>query len=63
MAEMTWHKSSYSGAGQTECVEVAVDSDGSRWVRHSQNPDGPSIRFTASEWDAFVLGVKSGEFD
>ena len=27
------------------------------------NPDGDRLYFTEAEWDAFVLGVKDGEFD
>jgi uncharacterized protein DUF397 len=26
-------------------------------------PDGTKLYFTEAEWDAFVLGVKDGEFD
>lgn len=26
-------------------------------------PDGDKLYFTEAEWDAFVLGVKDGEFD
>ncbi|WP_442811508.1 MULTISPECIES: DUF397 domain-containing protein [unclassified Streptosporangium] len=32
-------------------------------LRDSRNPDGPKLFFTRSEWDAFVGGVKLGEFD
>lgn len=27
------------------------------------HPDGDKLYFTEAEWDAFVLGVKDGEFD
>jgi hypothetical protein len=27
------------------------------------DPDGDKLYFTEAEWDAFVLGVKDGEFD
>jgi hypothetical protein len=27
------------------------------------DPDGEKLYFTKAEWDAFVLGVKDGEFD
>ena len=30
---------------------------------NSADPDGPKLYFTEAEWDAFVLGVKDGEFD
>lgn len=32
-------------------------------MRDAKNPDGPTLYFTEDEWDAFVLGVKDGEFD
>jgi Domain of unknown function (DUF397) len=27
------------------------------------DPDGSKLYFTEAEWEAFVLGVKDGEFD
>lgn len=32
-------------------------------MRDSSKPDGPFLIFTQAEWDAFVAGVKDGEFD
>ncbi len=32
-------------------------------MRNSADPDGPKLYFTEAEWEAFVLGVKDGEFD
>jgi len=61
--DLVWRKASASSAQGNDCVEVAVLPDGGRAVRHSQHPDGPVLRFTASEWRAFVAGVKGGEFD
>lgn len=29
----------------------------------TKDPDGPKLAFTQAEWDAFVAGVKNGEFD
>lgn len=56
----SWRKSSFSGMG--DCVEVRRGHDGSACVRDSKDPDGPNLRFTASEWQAFVEGVRAGEF-
>ncbi|WP_062430967.1 DUF397 domain-containing protein [Herbidospora daliensis] len=56
-----WKKSSWSASGN--CVEVAqldVDRIG---VRDSKDQHGPALVFTASEWQAFIGGVKDGEFD
>lgn len=61
--ETVWRKSSFSGNQGTECVEVADLADGGRLVRDSKNPAGPRLAFTPSEWDAFVKGVRAGEFD
>jgi hypothetical protein len=32
-------------------------------VRDSKDPDGPWLAYTNPEWDAFVNGVRHGEFD
>jgi hypothetical protein len=55
-----WRKSSRSGANG--CVEVAF-ADGKVAVRDSKDQRGPVLMFTPVEWDAFVGGVRDGEFD
>ncbi|MFI6266178.1 DUF397 domain-containing protein [Micromonospora sp. NPDC051006] len=42
------------------CVEVAIDVDGSRVVRNSQQPE-TQIRFSQREWTAFVDSVRAGQ--
>lgn len=32
-------------------------------LRDADNPDGAALYYTPDEWEAFVLGVKDGEFD
>ncbi|MGH3392563.1 MAG: DUF397 domain-containing protein [Actinomadura sp.] len=32
-------------------------------MRDSKHPEGPVLYFTEAEWDAFIGGVKDGEFD
>ena len=59
-ADIVWRKSSLSETGQ--CVEVAFLAE-SVALRHSQDPFGPVLTFTPSEWAAFVGGVHLGEFD
>ena len=44
------------------CVEVAILED-RVVVRDAKNRAGPVLVFTAAEWDAFVGGVRGGEFD
>jgi len=56
---MRWQRS--SRCADRQCVEVARDGD-AVLLRDSKDPDGPVLRFTRAEWDAFVLGAKDGEF-
>ncbi|MEJ3742909.1 DUF397 domain-containing protein [Actinomycetes bacterium KLBMP 9797] len=53
-----WLRSTY--CTENACVEVAFDGV---VVRDSKNPDGPALRFTYSEWAAFLAGVRDGQFD
>ena len=57
-----WVKSSLSYASG-DCVEVASLPDGEVGVRDSKDTKGPILRFTASEWKAFIGGARNGEFD
>lgn len=62
--ELPWRKSSFSNGSGGECVEVADLEDGHRAMRDTKNHGrGPVLNFTSAEWDAFVRGVKNGEFD
>lgn len=51
-------KTQNSGA----CVEVARIGD-VVGVRDSKNPDGPVLRFTIREFEAFLDGARKAEFD
>jgi hypothetical protein len=62
-SSLAWRKSSHSAGNGGECVEVATLPDGGRAVRDSKDPDGPVLRFTAAEWQAFLAGARAGEFD
>jgi Domain of unknown function (DUF397) len=57
-----WVKSSLSFANG-DCVEVAALPDGRIGVRDSKDTEGPVLRFTSSEWEAFIGGVHNGEFE
>jgi hypothetical protein len=61
-AAPSWIKSSLS-YGNGNCVEVAGLADDVVMVRDSKNVKGPILGFTPAEWDAFVGGVRNGEFD
>lgn len=55
-----WFKSSHS-SGNGACVEVQILPD-SVGVHHSKDHRN-YIYFTLPEWEAFLAGVKDGEFD
>jgi hypothetical protein len=44
-------------------VETALLPDGTIGVRNAADPDAGMVVFTRAEIDAFVKGVKAGEFD
>ena len=48
-------------ASGPNCVEVAIDADGSRIVRNSQRPE-QTVVFDRDEWAAFVGSVRAGQF-
>nr|WP_062340527.1 DUF397 domain-containing protein [Herbidospora sakaeratensis] len=56
-----WKKSTLSNAGN--CVEVARLDEGQVGVRDSKDRNGTALVFTQNEWQAFIGGVKRGEFD
>ncbi|GAB2484223.1 DUF397 domain-containing protein [Streptosporangium sandarakinum] len=64
-----WRKSSLSGSSGGECVEVAVvnaPESGTgplHVIRDSKDPGGPKLFLSRAGWNAFVGGVKRGEFD
>jgi hypothetical protein len=59
----SWHKSSFSSYNGS-CFETSVLSPDRIGVRDTKdNGAGPVLVFTSTEWDAFIAGAKSGEFD
>jgi hypothetical protein len=59
---MSWVKSSLS-VYNGNCVEVAGLADDAIYVRDSKHRRGAVLRFTPTEWDAFIGGVQLGEFN
>ncbi|WP_030910218.1 DUF397 domain-containing protein [Streptomyces sp. NRRL F-5126] len=51
--ELRWFKSSYSGSGGGDCVEVAA-GQGAVYVRDSKAATGPALRLGRDQWTAFV---------
>jgi Domain of unknown function (DUF397) len=62
MTGSTWVKSSLSFANGN-CVEVSDQPENTIGVRNSRDREGPVLRFTSDEWQAFIGGVRKGEFD
>jgi hypothetical protein len=59
--EVGFQRSTKCESGQ--CVEVdRLDIQDIR-VRDGKDPDSPILSFTKEEWEAFIQGVKAGEFD
>ncbi len=65
LASISWRVSTRSSSGGGQCVEAGPLADGSGRVavRHSHHPEGAVVVYTRAEWDAFLVGVKDGEFD
>ncbi|MCC5036345.1 DUF397 domain-containing protein [Streptomyces sp. WAC 00631] len=52
-ADLYWFKSSYSGSGGGDCVEVAATPATVR-IRDSKNRQGPVLGVSTGAWSAFV---------
>lgn len=53
----TWRKSTYSGGGGGNCLEVAVGHPTAVPVRDSKTPQGPKLMLRPEAWSAFVKAV------
>ncbi|SFB51565.1 protein of unknown function [Amycolatopsis marina] len=51
-----WHKSSYSGGENTNCVEVAIAQEVAS-VRDSKDP-GPALVLPPATWHAFLTDLR-----
>jgi hypothetical protein len=67
LTDAPWQRAEPEGEHIADAVEYAFvpHTDGVTYVavRNSAEPDGLSLIFTPSEWDAFIAGAKDGEFD
>ena len=65
MKDNEWKRASACPPGVNPvCAEVRIDPNGSVQMRNSQDGDDALIlTFTHQEWEAFLDGVKAGEFD
>ncbi|MGW2701076.1 DUF397 domain-containing protein [Streptomyces sp. NPDC001340] len=58
LSTAAWIKSSYSGGGGDNCLEVAVGHPALIPVRDSKNPQGPKLFFSSVTWAAFTSSLK-----
>jgi len=55
--EFNWRKSSYSGTGTGNCVEIVVTASAT-WVRDSKAPGAGELTCRPSAWQAFLADVR-----
>lgn len=58
--DLKWRKSSRSGTGNGNCVEVATNVAGVVAVRDSKDPEGPMLSVSPAEWRAFLSSLRQG---
>jgi len=58
--DLKWRKSSRSGTGNGNCVEVATNVAGVVAVRDSKDPEGPMLSVSPVEWRAFLSSLRQG---
>jgi hypothetical protein len=65
LVNVGWRVSSRCDANGGNCLEAGPVQDGSSRVAIRQNvsQDGPVVLCTKEEWEAFVAGVRAGDFD
>ncbi|MFC7382600.1 DUF397 domain-containing protein [Sphaerisporangium rhizosphaerae] len=61
ISDVTWL--SAPGSASDDRIEIAYLPGGAVALRNPADPNGTVLRFTPGEWNAFVLGVRDGEFD
>ncbi|MFJ8971078.1 DUF397 domain-containing protein [Streptomyces sp. wa1064] len=62
LASASWRKSRFSG-DQGACSEAALLQDGRIAVRNSNHAGAGTIFLNRTEMEAWLKGVKAGEFD
>jgi hypothetical protein len=60
---LSWQKSSYSGNGGGNCVEVARNLQSAVAVRDSKDPNGLILSLAPGVWQGFIADVKAGQHD
>ena len=62
LSGVTWRKSTRSGGGAGNCIEVAKATELAA-VRDSKDPEGGVLAFERDAFGAFLSGIKSGRFE
>lgn len=62
LSRLRWYKSSRSSANSQCCMCARLDGDGMA-LMDSKNPEGGILIFSHDEWQAFIGGIKLGEFE
>ncbi|MEV5537491.1 DUF397 domain-containing protein [Saccharopolyspora shandongensis] len=62
MNNLNWRKSSRSGSGANNCVELAI-GEAATYIRDTKDRDGGTLRVHQRAWAGFLGSVKAGRFD
>ncbi|KAA5836391.1 DUF397 domain-containing protein [Saccharopolyspora hirsuta] len=59
---LNWRKSSRSGSGASNCVELAI-GESVTCIRDTKDRDGGTLRVGQPSWASFLATVKAGRLD
>jgi Domain of unknown function (DUF397) len=62
LSRAVWQKSTFSNGSGGACVEVARNLSGIIAIRDSKDPQGAHLVLSPRQWDAFLGGVRAGEY-
>jgi hypothetical protein len=63
VSPVAWRKSSYSGGGSGNCVEVAGTPRRVVAVRDSKNPAAGIVTIDDPAWRSLLAAIKRGQYD
>ena len=61
-AAARWERTTHED-GTPAALEIGYADNGLVALRMAEDPEGDILIYTPSEWEAFVEGVRDGEFD
>lgn len=62
MNNLNWRKSSRSGSGANNCVELAI-GESATYIRDTKDRDGGTLCVNQRSWAGFLARVKTGHLD